>query len=177
MVPGLVEDRSVAVEQLEHDLQQRGWGLKFRIGSRSWANPVTKNVVIARPASQTLAQFMFSAAYLRVLAHESAHVRDFGGWLASLGRGVLYLLSRRYRLKFELRAILTAHRTVQLAVWNRIAPFGEGSQYEALLMRLIRLEGWRSPYWLGYDIKYIEEKAAEVLQEMEAAGLLSRPER
>lgn len=168
MPVGFTDDRETAVAQLEQDLRKRGWAIKFRTGSRSWANPITKNIVIAKPETQrTLSSFVNTMGYLRVLAHESRHARDFGGRVAAAWRGLCYLVSRRYRLDFELRAILTAHRTVQLAIWNKVAPFGEGVQYDALLMRLLRLEGWRGPYWLGYTPKFIEARAKAILAELE----------
>ena len=164
--PWAVEDITLTIETrsklLELDLKQRGWGVKYRVGTRSWANPITRNVVIARSEGVKLSGFLQTINYMRVLAHEAQHTRDFKSRLGGLFRGAWYLLSRKYRLWFELRAILAAHNLVKAAVWGPMGTFSEEAQYNALLPRLLRLEGWRGPYWLGYSLEHIEAEAKRV---------------
>lgn len=117
------------------DLQSRGWRLRLRRGSRSWANPLTRTVALAVPEVVDLDRFLFSFRGLTLLVHEHQHVQDWGeGRLRQLWRGLCYLVSPKYRARMEVRAIIA---------WAEVADPG----LVLLQQKLARLVGCRGPYW------------------------------
>lgn len=139
LAPHLSPSERVAL--LVSDLYARGWSLAWREGTTSYANPITRRVVLALRTRDAL-------ELAAVLAHESAHVRWFGGYVAGLLRGLTYLVSPWVRVEQEVEA-----RAHACAVWLAA---GIDPDYSAGT-----LAGWRWPYLTGHSAAGIERRVRE----------------
>ena len=125
------------VDALLDHMAAIGWALAWRDGTTSYANPVTRNVVLAHATRDAL-------DLAAVLAHELAHARQFGGpWWRRWWRGLAYLASRRRRLAMEIEA--RAHACAVYLAAGLVPDYSAGT-----------LAGWRWPYLTGADAGEVE---------------------
>lgn len=144
LAPGISpRDRVAAV--CDH-IEGMGWRISWRAGRVSYANPLTRRIVVSVVARDAL-------DFAALLAHEAAHARWMGGRLMGAPRVLWYLLSPWCRVRQEVEA--RAEACAVLLAGGATPDYSAGS-----------LAGWRLPYLTGASAERVErwtrERAAAV---------------
>ena len=132
-----------------------GYQIRFRAGSRSWANPLTRRVVLRSTVD------LGTPRGLALLAHEVAHVRQQAGpWWYRWAWGLRYLADSWFRRDVEIEA-----EAWWTAVMVRLT---DGGTLE-LAATSHSLGRWRSPHYTPGDqdemTRRIAARAGEILND------------
>jgi len=138
---------------LGRHMEEAGYRLAYRSGERSYANPITRWIVLRDSADLT------TARGIALLAHEVAHARQQSGpWWYRWAWGLRYLADPWFRRACEVEAE---------AWWVAVMVRLTDGTVDALAAKSHSLGRWRSPHYTPGDpdemTRRIAARAREIL--------------
>lgn len=152
---------------LGRHMEEAGYRLAYRAGKRSYANPITRRIVLRDTAD------LDSVDGVALLAHEVAHARQQSGpWWYRLAWGAWYMLNPWFRRAAEVEAEAwwtAAMMRLAGVVSVRVGDRERTAQItvEQYARQSHTLGGWRSPHLTPGDpdemTARIAKRAREIL--------------